>query len=106
MSDFSRTSRLVLSRAMNPLETLQGMLNFDGWEEHVHYRDRNGIGRSGLIGCMLGVVGGFHACLFLCLFCLMSEGFLRSVLVGSYSYSYLCSDAYLDTVSCTVYEFS
>lgn len=81
MSDVQSSLRVILFRTKAALEKFQDMLNFDGWEGHFHYKDRMGIGRSGLIGSVLGVIGGFHLCLFLFMLLFAPNGLIRSALV-------------------------
>lgn len=80
-SNLPQRWRQGLTRAVQAMETLQEALNFNGWERYPHYRDHHGVGRSGLIGTALGVVGGFHLSLLLCSVFLLPYGLVRSSLV-------------------------
>jgi hypothetical protein len=54
----------VRNRIFSYLESIQDSLNFVGWEDCVHYENNRGIGRSGLLGIMIGFIGGLHLSIF------------------------------------------
>lgn len=71
----------MMNKVRDYLGRLQDALNFAGCENVPQYKDKHSQGRTGFLGYALGLVGGFHAALALCLFSFAPYGVFRSSLV-------------------------
>lgn len=71
----------MINKAKDYLGRLQDALNFADCENVPQYKDKHSQGRTGFLGYALGLVGGFHAALALCLTIFAPYSVFRSSLV-------------------------
>mmetsp|Transcript_8121 Transcript_8121/g.22011 ORF Transcript_8121/g.22011 Transcript_8121/m.22011 type:complete len:332 (-) Transcript_8121:122-1117(-) len=65
------------------LRRIQAVLSFDGWHEYPHFATKKGLGRVGLLGCLLGIFLGIHFTIFVLLSFHRQLGFSQQLDISS-----------------------
>lgn len=82
------TVRIALAR-------IQGALNFEGWPG-PHFKDNTSLGRVGVAGFLLGVLGGIHMTIAANCIINFSNSGLSVLLQWAVYFSILCSFHFLE----------
>lgn len=75
-----------VNKALIYVDKLQDALNFEGSDSHLQFSNKLSLGRIGVTGFMIGMVVGFHFCLYLCLLLFGTTSLFGSSMVSYHSY--------------------